>query len=106
MCKDIFTIYILLLAHTTVAQDQNYTAVNPLLFSYSDSDVCIRPPQKYADGKQIMSPDSFKYPWETRLDNGMPNAIVDKHGNVAVYFSSFLGSPVKPCVYPKIIDNL
>ena len=97
MCKDIFTIYILLLAHTTVAQDQNYTAVNPLLFSYSDSDVCIRPPQKYADGKQIMSPDSFKYPWETRLDNGMPNAIVDKHGNVAVYFSSFLVySPTPP----------
>lgn len=79
------------------AQDQNYTAVNPLLFSYADSDIHLQPPNKYDGGKQIMSPDSFKYPWETRLDNGMPNALVDVHGNVAVYFSSFLVySPTPP----------
>lgn len=84
-------------AQFVCAQDRNYTAVNPLLFSYTDSDVYVQPPQKHNNGRQIMSPDSFKYPWETHLDNGMPNALVDIHGNVAVYFSSFLVySPTPP----------
>lgn len=70
-------------AQFVCAQDRNYTAVNPLLFSYADSDVYVQPPQKHNNGRQIMSPDSFKYPWENHLDNGMPNALVDIHGNVA-----------------------
>lgn len=62
-------------AQFVCAQDRNYTAVNPLLFSYTDSDVYVQPPQKHNNGRQIMSPDSFKYPWENHLDNGMPNAL-------------------------------
>lgn len=79
------------------AQDRHFTAVNPTLFSYSTEDVYINPPLKYNGGSHLLSPDPEHYPWEERLENGMPNALVDAAGNVSVYFSSFLiFSPTPP----------
>lgn len=79
------------------SQDRNYTAVNSLLFSYCDSDVYIQPPQKYNNGRQIISPNPIAYPWESRLENGMPNAIIDPYGNTSIYLSSFISySPTPP----------
>ena len=79
------------------AQDRNFAAINPALFSYSTEDVYINPPLKYNGGSHLLSPDPKRYPWEERLENGMPNAMVDGAGNVSVYFSSFLiFSPTPP----------
>ncbi|MBO4984405.1 MAG: T9SS type A sorting domain-containing protein [Bacteroides sp.] len=80
-----------------VAQDRHYSAVNPVLFSYQTGDVYIKPPQKYNNGAHLLAPDPQKYPWEERLENGMPNALVDSEGNISVYFSSFIiFSPTPP----------
>lgn len=79
------------------AQDRHFTAVNPALFSYPTTDVYINPPQKYNNGSHLLSPNPQQYPWEERLENGMPNVMVDSYGNTSVYFSSFLiFSPTPP----------
>lgn len=93
--------YFLLLIACTVsllhAQDRHFSAINPALFSYTTGDVFIKSPQKYNNGMHLLSPDPQQYPWEERLENGMPNALVDSKGNVSVYFSSFLiFSPTPP----------
>lgn len=79
------------------AQDRNYLAVNSGLFNYTEEDVFIRQPSKSFDGKHLVSPDPQKWPWEERLENGMPNVLVDDKGNISVYFSSFISySPTPP----------
>lgn len=79
------------------AQDRHYSSVNPVLFSYTTKDVFINSPIKYNNGKQLWSPDPVKYPWEERLENGMPNVLIDPQGNISVYFSSFISfSPTPP----------
>lgn len=94
------------------AQDRHFSSVNPVLFSYTTKDVFINPPLKYNDGKQLWSPDPVKYPWEERLENGMPNVLIDSHGNISVYFSSFISfSPTPPSkvgavVYVNTSSNL
>lgn len=70
--------------------EQKYSAVNPALFLYSTEDVYINPPMKYNDGRNIISPDPTHYPWEDKLENGMPNVIMDNNGNLAIYISCFL----------------
>lgn len=75
--------------------NQNYSAVNPVLFSYKLSDVRIVPPVKHNGGKNIIVPTPSQYPWEKNLGNGMPNVIVDGNGNLSLYVSCFLiPSPV------------
>lgn len=69
--------------------EQKYSAVNPALFLYSTEDVYINPPMKYNDGRNIISPDPTHYPWEDKLENGMPNVIMDNNGNLAIYISCF-----------------
>ncbi len=79
------------------AQDKCYSAVNPTLFTYRTSDVYVKAPVKYENGLHLVSPEPEEYPWESRLENGMPNALVDSFGNVSVYFSSFIVfSPTPP----------
>lgn len=87
----------LILFPSLYAQDCHFTSVNPVLFSYKTEDVSITPPQKYNNGVHLLSPDPQQYPWESRLENGMPNAMVDPNGNISVYFSSFIVfSPTPP----------
>ena len=75
--------------------NQNYSAVNPVLFSYKPSDVRIVSPVKHNEGKNIIVPTPTKYPWEKNLGNGMPNVVVDDSGNLSLYVSCFLiPSPV------------
>lgn len=79
------------------AQDRHFTAINPALFSYSTEDVYINSPQKFNDGAHLLEPDPERYPWEERLENGMPNVVINSGGNVSIYFSSFLiFSPTPP----------
>lgn len=94
------------------AQDRHFSAVNPALFSYSTDDVYIQQPQKYNNGKQLISPNPQLYPWEAKLENGMPNALVDPNGNLSIYLSSFIVySPTPPSkvgvmVYTNNTNNL
>lgn len=85
------------MASLLYAQDRHFSAVNPALFLYTTEDVFINPPQKYNNGTHLLSPDPERFPWEERLENGMPNVLVDDKGNVSVYFSSFIVfSPTPP----------
>lgn len=78
------------------SQDR-YSAVNPALFTYTPRDVYIQQPQKYNNGRQLISPDPQRYPWEGRLENGMPNTLVAPNGDISIYISSFLiFSPTPP----------
>ncbi len=70
--------------------EQKYSAVNSALFLYTVDDVHVNPPIKYNNGKNIISPDPTHYPWEAKLENGMPNVIMDNNGNLAIYISCFL----------------
>lgn len=95
--RHLFTLLLLCITILLHGQDKHFMAVNPVLFSYSTEDVYINPPQKYNNGTHLLSPDPKAYPWEERLENGMPNALVDANGNVSVYFSSFIiFSPTPP----------
>lgn len=67
----------------------HFSAVNPALFSYSTDDVYIQQPQKYNNGKQLISPNPQLYPWEAKLENGMPNALVDPNGNLSILSFEF-----------------
>ena len=94
-----YSLVLLLLSITSAlsAQDRHFSAINPVLFSYTTEDVFINPPQKYNNGTHLLSPDPQRFPWEQRLENGMPNTLVDGNGNVSIYFSSFLiFSPTPP----------
>lgn len=75
--------------------NQNYSAVNSVFFSYRPSDVHIVSPVKHNDGRNIITPTPTVYPWERNLGNGMPNVVVDNNGNLSLYVSCFLiPSPV------------
>lgn len=80
--------------------EQKYSAVNPALFLYSTEDVYVNPPAKYNNGKNIISPDPVHYPWEERLENGMPNVLKDNDGNLSIYISSFIA--FSPVPYSKV----
>ena len=69
---------------------QRFSSVNPALFMYKTEDVRIVPPTKYNSGKNIIPPLPSQYPWEAKMENGMPNPIVDDNGNLSIYMSSFL----------------
>lgn len=76
--------------------EQKYSAVNPALFLYTVDDVYIKPLEKYDNGKNIIKPNPATYPWEARLENGMPNVIRDQNGNLSIYISSFISFAAKP----------
>lgn len=76
--------------------EQKYSAVNPALFLYTVDDVYIKPLEKYDNGKNIIKPDPAAYPWEARLENGMPNVVRDQNGNLSIYISSFISFAAKP----------
>lgn len=75
---------------------RRFSAVNPSLFGYTPEDVYINNPQKYNNGTNVIRPDAEKYPWEARLENGMPNVIVSEYGDVSIYLSSFVAFAAKP----------
>lgn len=76
--------------------EQKYSAVNPALFLYKMEDIYIKPIMKYDNGKNIIKPNPTEYPWEARLENGMPNVIRDENGNLSIYISSFISFAAKP----------
>lgn len=95
--RHLLILFLVSITSLLYAQDRHFSAVNPALFSYTTDDVFINPPQKYNNGVHLMSPDPQHFPWEERLENGMPNVLVDANGNVSVYFSSFIVfSPTPP----------
>lgn len=71
-------------------REVKYSAVNPGLALYSSNDVYINSPEKFENGRNIIKPDTIKYPWEKRLENGMPNVIKSKDGDLGIYISSFV----------------
>lgn len=74
---------------------QRFSSINPVWFGYTAKDVNITSPQKYNNGQYIIAPNPAKYPWEAKLENGMPNVLKDSNGNLSVYLSCFLvHSPV------------
>ena len=77
-------------------RDTRYSAVNPAFLLYETSDVYINTLDKYNNGKHIISPLPSQYPWESRLENGMPNVIKDDAGNLAIYLSSFVAFASRP----------
>ncbi len=85
------TLFLLLSSYVVMAQSyQNFSSVNPALFMYRTDDVQVTPPTKYNNGKYIIPPLPAQYPWEAKMENGMPNPVVDDNGNLSVYMSSFL----------------
>lgn len=91
MRKIIFLTIVSLLSLSVYAQhEQKFSAVNPVLFNYKTSQVYINPPVKFNGGKNIISPDPDRYPWEAKLENGMPNVVRDINGFLAIYLSCFL----------------
>lgn len=82
--------------HVYAQNEQKYSAVNPAFSLYTSDDVYIRPPVKFENGKNIIKPDPARYPWEARLENGMPNVIRDNDGNLSIYISSFISFAEKP----------
>lgn len=92
--------------------DVKYSAVNPGLLLYTPEDVLIVSPQKFDNGKHVISPNPTKYPWEGRLENGMPNVIVSEYGDLSIYLSSFVAFASKPpskvgaIVYTNNTDNI
>lgn len=75
---------------------EKFSAVNPGLVLYRPSDIVIIPPVKYKNGMNIITPNPQLCPWESRLENGMPNVIVDEYGNTSIYLSSFVAYAEKP----------
>ena len=71
--------------------NKKYSAVNPALFLYTTDDVYIKPLTKYNNGSNIIRPNPTLYPWETYLENGMPNIIRDPNGNLSIYISRLGG---------------
>lgn len=56
---------------------ERYSAVNPLIFNYNRDDIMVVAPIKYNNGSNIIVPQPHNYPWEAKLENVMPNVIVD-----------------------------
>lgn len=71
-------------------QPQKFSSVNPALFLYASDDVYVCQPDKYDKGRNIISPNPKTYPWEAKLENGMPNVLRDNDGNLSLYLSCFL----------------
>lgn len=96
--KKIFFILGVLFVQNLYSQGaQHFSALNPALFLYNEEDVFINSPLKYNNGKQVVVPDPVKYPWEGRLENGMPNVLIDHEKDiVSIYLSSFVGYSPKP----------
>lgn len=94
----LFYLLIALLSPPAFAQQSSvkYSAVNPGLLLYNKDDVTIVNPQKFENGKHIISPNPSQYPWEGRLENGMPNVLVSEYGDVSIYLSSFVAFAAKP----------
>ena len=70
--------------------------MNPALFLYTTDDVYIKPLTKYNNGSNIIRPNPASYPWETYLENGMPNIIRDPNGNLSIYISSWVAYSATP----------
>ena len=110
----IFSVLALIVCQNTInAQSiDKYSAVNPLLFHYTADDIYLRPLTKYNNGENIIHPDPTTYPWEARLENGMPNVIVDDKKNTSIYISSFINyastppSKVGAMVYTNNSDDV
>lgn len=83
-------------AGTASPREQKFSAVNPVFFNYHESDVSILSPLKYENGRHIIPPDPITYPWEARLENGMPNVVKDADGHFTIYISSFISFAAKP----------
>ena len=92
----LLTIVSLLSLSVYAQYEQKFSAINPVLFNYKTSQVYINPPVKFNGGKNIISPDPDRYPWEAKLENGMPNVVRDINGFLAIYLSCFLPSPTTP----------
>ena len=83
---------------TSQPREQKFSAVNPVFFNYREDDVFILPPEKFEYGNHIIPPDPVTYPWEARLENGMPNVVKTPDGHFTIYVKkgstiriSFLG---------------
>lgn len=110
--KSLFLLFITFSMIAIAQNEKKYSAVNPALFLYTVGDVYIKPPTKYNNGANIIRPDATAYPWESRLENGMPNIIKDANGNLSIYISSFISfastppSKVGALVYTNSTDNI
>lgn len=78
------------------AYSVKYSAVNPALFLYNSDDVHINSPSKFENGKNVINPNPVTFPWEGRLENGMPNVIVSEYGDLSIYLSSFIAFANRP----------
>lgn len=81
---------------TSQPREQKFSAVNPVFFNYREDDVFILPPEKFEYGNHIIPPDPVTYPWEARLENGMPNVVKTPDGHFTIYISSFVSFASKP----------
>ena len=81
----VFVFYLCSVVYVFAQSEQKYSAVNPALFLYTTDDVYIKPLTKYNNGSNIIRPNPTLYPWETYLENGMPNIIRDPNGNLSIY---------------------
>lgn len=86
----LLALYLLLYSIYAYSQDCKYSAVNPALFLYNTDDVYIKPLYKYNKGKNLIKPNPTVYPWESYLENGMPNVIMDNDNNLSIYISSWV----------------
>lgn len=111
--KHLLIVLLLLLSTSVMGQEaKRYSAVNPALLLYKPQDVYIKPPVKFQNGKNIISPNPTLYPWEEDLDNGMPNVVMDENKNLSIYISGFITpSPKAPSrvgaqVYTNNTNNI
>ena len=92
----VFVFYLCSVVYVFAQSEQKYSAVNPALFLYITDDVYIKPLTKYNNGSNIIRPNPTLYPWETYLENGMPNIIRDPNGNLSIYISSWVAYSATP----------
>lgn len=92
----VFVFYLCSVVYVFAQSEQKYSAVNPALFLYTTDDVYIKPLTKYNNGSNIIRPNPASYPWETYLENGMPNIIRDPSGNLSIYISSWVAYSATP----------
>lgn len=86
--------------HLSAQRVQSLSALNPAFFLYDTGSVFIRQPEKHNNGANIIVPDPQHYPWEAKLENGMPNVLKDSLGNLSIYVSCFLVH--SPVPYSKV----
>ena len=89
-------LYLFSTAYLYAQSEQKYSAVNPALFLYTTDDVYIKPLTKYNNGTNIIKPNPTQYPWESYLENGMPNILRDENGNLSIYISSWVSYSQTP----------